>query len=63
MVLKYKTGYSITGKKIKYMKLSWNKGIKYFKSIGYTICINKIYMQKDNKYVHWNNKDKQWIID
>ena len=58
-----KKGYSTTGNEIKYIKLSWNKGIKYFKSLGYTICANKRYMQKDNEYVHWNDKDKHWIID
>jgi len=61
--MEIKTGYSATGNEIKYIKLSWNKGIKHFSSIGYKPCINKRYMQKDNKYVHWNDKDKHWIIE
>lgn len=56
-------GYTITGEKIQYIKLSYKKGIKHFESLGFKLCINKRFMQKDDNYVHWNDKDKHWIID
>jgi len=57
-----KTGETITGEKVQYIKMSKAKGEKYFAAQGYTQQRNKNYWAKDGIYVHYNDIDKTWHI-
>lgn len=61
--MEVKLGYSVIGNPIRYIKLSYKRGLKYFSEQDYIQCNNAMYLQKDGEYVHFNKKCKMWIFD
>ena len=57
-----KRGYTVTGNKIDYVKMSYEKGRSYFMSLGYNPCINKWFLRKNKSYVHFNIVNRYWIV-
>lgn len=57
-----KAGYSVTGNKVEYIKMSKAKGKEYFADLGFVQSRNPNYMEKGNTIVYYNSRNKAWHI-
>ncbi len=63
--MEIKSGYTLTGERKEFLKMSYKKGLKHFESLGYSLCPNDKFMQKqiENKTIYVHFVGGNWLIE